>query len=86
VYVGAGSVLIAPVRVYVGNPVAAGARLMLAGGQAYVVANTPAPAPPVIHGSYLPGNTGPVESPQVPSAVLGSLGIQPPRRPSWYDQ
>jgi hypothetical protein len=82
VYVGVGSVLIAPVRVYEGNPASAGARTIEAGGQAYVVAICPAPAPPVIHDSYLPLNTGPVESPQVPRAVLGSLGIQPPRRPS----
>src|SRR5258708_1040827 len=82
VYVGTGSVLIAPVDVYVGSPESAGARTIEAGGQGYVVAICPAPAPPVIHGSYLPLNTGPVESPQVPRAVLGSLGIQPPRKPS----
>jgi len=80
VYVGTGSVLIAPVDVYVGNP--AGARTIEAGGQGYVVATCTEPAPPVIHDSYLPLNTGPVTSPQVPRAVLGSLGIQPPRRPS----
>ena len=29
---------------------------------------------------------GPVEAPHVPIAVLGSVGIQPPRKPNWYDQ
>jgi len=82
VYVGTGSVLIAPVDVYVGIPATAGARTIEAGGQGYEVAICPAPTPPVIHDSYLPLNAEPGKSPQVPRAVLGSLGIQPPRRPS----
>ena len=86
VYVGTGRVLITPVVVYVGNAAgSAGAELIVAGGQGNEVCITPALAPPVIQDSN-PVNRGPAAAPQKPRADLGSVGIQPERRPNWYDQ
>lgn len=49
---------------------------------------SPAPAPPVCHAGYAPskGSLNCTPSvPQMPTASRGSVGIQPLRRPSWYD-
>jgi len=45
----------------------------------------PAPAPPVIQESKDWGNVGPAPGPHFPRTDRGSVGIQPSRRPSWYD-
>lgn len=88
VYVGAGRVLIAPVEVYEGSRVAAkDISSSVKGGYGYcnVCAGpmSPAPTPPVIHGWKESPNIGPAAAPQAPIAILGSVGIHPPWRPSW---
>ena len=88
VYVGGGRVLIAPVEVYEGSRLTEkGVSSSVVGGYGYddvcAGAITPAPAPPVIHGWKESLNMGPTGAPQAPTAVLGSVGIHPPWRPSW---
>lgn len=85
--VGAGSVGIGPVGVYVGRSPAFPPLLMTGGGQASPAVTSgemlPAPAPPVCCG--VNGGVHGFAFLQAPEAVRGSLGIQPFSRPSWYD-
>jgi len=83
---------IVPVGVYVGNKFTAATALIDAGGQGKFTveegAMDPAPAPPVIQGWKVPSKSFP-ETPSelhIPTAFLGSRGIQPFCKPSWYDQ
>lgn len=77
-----------PVWVYVGRRVAAPALEMDVGGQAKDELNVAgiwsAPAPPVCQD--LRGPAKGLVLPHVPTALRGSLGIQPSCKPSWYDQ
>ena len=78
--------LIGPVEVYEGSRLAEICGFSsVRGGYGYcdvcAAAMVLAPAPPVIHESKVL-NTGPAGGPQTPSAILGSLGIHPPWRPS----
>jgi hypothetical protein len=86
VYAGGGRVLIAPVEVYEGSRLAEKVGFSsVTGGYGYcdvcAAPMLPAPAPPVIH-DWKELNTGPAGGPQAPTAILGSLGIHPPWRPS----
>jgi len=74
-----------PVGVYVGRSetgIAGPALLMEAGGQTTEPEDTatPAPVPPVCHGSRGPVHG--LEFPQLPTLSRGSSGIQPLSRPS----
>ena len=90
VNVAGGIVITAAVSVYVGmSETGTSALLIVAGGQGYAADELAGieDGVPVCHGANVPEKSDIValREEHMPKAVLGSLGIHPCSRPSWYD-